>query len=99
MEREVVYVGRSASDHRPEHVICSGAMTEGEETGGSDIFGNEPKVVDDGEQRLACVVDEHEFAGGGGAAPRPADSTASENVFRWKPQEDLFDEDEVGQIV
>jgi hypothetical protein len=68
-------------------------------TGGSILFGTKLNVDDDGERGLACMVVEHEFAGGGGVVPRPADGAAAEDILGRQPQEDLFDEDRLRQVV
>jgi hypothetical protein len=87
VEHEVLFAWGGAPDHGPE-LAFSGVMAKCEETGvtgGSIVFGTKLNVDDDGERRLACVVVEHEFAGGGGAAPRPADGAAAEDILGRQP--------------
>lgn len=55
--------------------------------------------VEDGERGLAEVVVKHEFVGGGGAAPGPADGAAAEDVLGRQPDEYLFGDDLLGQVV
>lgn len=102
VELEVLCARIGAPDHGRELVIRR-VTAEGDETGvvgGFNIgFTAEQNVVDDGEQGLAAVVLEHEVVGGGGAAPRPADGAAAEDILGRQPQEYLFDHDSLGQVV
>ena len=53
--------------------------------------------ADDGEGGLSAVVRQEEVAGGGGAAPRAADGAAAQEKFGGQADEDLPDDDLIGE--
>jgi hypothetical protein len=64
-----------------------------------DVTGRPPPPIEDGEQRLAAVVFEHECRRGGSTAPRRADCTAAADVLGRQQDEYLIDEDLLRQVL
>ena len=56
-------------------------------------------LFDDRERGLTAVVVEHELVGEGGTAPQLAAGAAAKDVLGGQPDEDLFDDNPLGQVV
>lgn len=56
-------------------------------------------LSDDREQGLVAAVVEHELVGGGGTVPQLADSATAKDVLWGQPDEDLFDDNTLRQVI
>lgn len=90
--------GRVVVEDGPYLLIIWGSGTRTgiiEDGGAADAL----SMLDDGERGLASVVIEDELISGCTAAPRLADGAAAEYVLGRQPDEDLFHDEPLGQVV
>lgn len=80
-------------------LLIGGPSTVVTEDNEPDSFLPGNTLFDDRERGLVVAVVEHELVGGGGTAPQLADSTAAKDVLGGQPDEDLFDDNPLGQVV